>query len=84
MKVLAILTSLLCAVEAFWLFGWSAHVAPWLETWAPLYFIGSLAAIGFSYRRLRRDDLTRSHFIATCAAAVGVGILMGAIAVVGA
>jgi len=54
MAWLAILFSFILLIESFWLFAWSAHVAPFLEKAAPAYLVVSLVILWTTYGRCRK------------------------------
>ena len=74
---IAILFTLLLVVESFWLFAWSAHVAPILEIGAPLFCMLSVLSLWTVYGFLKKRKIV--HKKAVLLAAGFAVILMGAI-----
>jgi hypothetical protein len=82
MRTLAVFTTLLLILESFWLFAWSAHVAPWLEKGAPTYLIVSVVLVWFSYSQFAKSKWSRGRFIAACCGCVGAGVLIASVVLV--
>jgi hypothetical protein len=78
---LAVLFTLLLSAESLWMFALSAHVAPFMETAAPLFWLSALAALWSAYARARRRALP---VLAAGAALLAVGAGLGAIAILSA
>lgn len=81
--VVVILLSLLLSAESLWLFALSEHLARFMETVAPLFWVASLFILWATYWRNRSQPPTRAAMRVSVAgvALVVAGALLGAIAI---
>jgi len=80
---LALLFTLLLSVESLWLFALSAHVARFMDTVAPVFWVIALCALWVTYSRNRASSrkLAALRTLSVGVALVGVGAILGVIAI---
>jgi hypothetical protein len=54
--------TLMLSAESLWLFALSAHVARFMETVAPVFWVGSLVALWMTYLRVRPSSRRTAAF----------------------